>query len=216
MTKKEAGSIIDRLSRLYMLQMKKLTKHDIMLMVDTWADTFKDTPYQTVLDAVNIYANKGKSFLPGPPDIIAEILRLEERKEFKLYDKLTKAVDTAVNGVRRIVVVDPGGVRWSEAEQRYMYYHAECAWTTGYTASDFSNLPIEIQIYAEDIDGLRALKNEIDSDPVKARRRFIDALPYIRTKMKEALNADAQIQRQVAGHDTDNGRQTILSGVPSA
>ena len=185
MTRKEAGAVIDRLSRLYMLQMKKLSRADITMMVDTWAEVFKDTPYQTVISAVNIYAGKGKAFMPGPPDIIAEILIMDERKDFKLFDELAEAVDTAVSGKKRIVEVDPGGYRWSEEHQREIYYHPEYKWTTAYTAGDFSALPMIIQEYAEDIEGLRALDNEIKSDPVKARRRFLNALPYIRNKLQE-------------------------------
>ena len=188
MTWKETGAIIDRLSRLYMLQMKRLTREDISLMVDTWADVFKDVPYQTVLSAVNVYANRGKAFLPNPPDITAEILKMEERKDFTLYNELVYAAQAAVSGEKHIVEVDPGGYRWSEEHQRNVYYHAEYKWTTAYTAGDFSALPPIIQEYAEDIDGLRALDTEIKSDPIKARRRFMEALPYLRTKQAERAN----------------------------
>jgi len=186
MNKKETAAIMDRLSRLYLIQMKKLTREEKTAMLETWADQFKNDSYQTVLDAVNIYASKGKSFLPGPPDIIAEILRLEERKDFHLFADLANAVKAATEGQRRIVIVDPGGYRWSEEHQREVYYHPECQYTTGYTAADFAELPIILQIYAEDVDGLRALKREIDSDYSRARRRFMDALPYLR-KSAEAL-----------------------------
>lgn len=184
MTRKEAGAVIDRLSRLYMLQMKKLSREDIAMMVDTWADVFKDMPFQTVMSAVNIYAGKGKAFMPGPPDITAEILKMEERKDFTLYNELVQAAQTAVSGENHIVEVDPGGYRWSEEYQREVYYHPEYKWTTAYTAGDFSALPVIIQEYAEDIDGLRALNKEIQSDPIRARRRFLEALPYIRNRLE--------------------------------
>ena len=77
MTRNEAAAIIDRLGRLYMLQMRKMSREDKRSMIDVWADTFKDTSYDTVLKAVNLYANTGKAFLPNPPDIINEILRMD-------------------------------------------------------------------------------------------------------------------------------------------
>ena len=40
-------------------------------------------------------------------------------------------------------------------------------------------------MYAEDIQGLRMLDREIQSDYLKARRRFLNALPYIRNKLQE-------------------------------
>lgn len=185
MTRKETGLIMDRLNRLYMLQMKRLTNDDKHLMLNTWAEVFKDTPYQTVLTAVGVYANKGKAFLPGPPDIIAEILRLEEKEDYKIFDQLVNATNAAAGETKRVVIVDPGGLWYEEEYDRVVYHHPECVWSTNYTAADFSQLPVLIQMYAEDIDGLKALGKEIQSDPVKARRRFMDALPYLRAKIQE-------------------------------
>lgn len=187
MNRKETAAIMDRLSRLYMIQMKKLSREEKASMLETWAEQFKDDPYQTVLDAVNIYANKGKAFLPGPPDIVAEILRLEERKDYKLFDQLESAAKAATSGEPRIVVVDPGGCRWSEEHQRMVYFHPECRYTTSYTVANFATLPLIIQAYAEDIEGLKAIKKEIDSNRSYARKRFIDALPYLRKNL-EAMN----------------------------
>lgn len=185
MTRKETGLIMDRLNRLYMLQMKRLTDADKKMMLDTWAETFSSTPYQTVLTAVGIYANKGKSFLPNPPDIIAEINRMEERKDMKIFDDLARAAKTAAGETERLVLVDPGGYWYDEKYGRVIQHHPELAWSKNYTAADFSQLPMIIQLYAEDIDGLRAIHNEIISDPVMARRRFMEAMPYLRARMQE-------------------------------
>lgn len=183
MTKKETGTVIDRLNRLYLLQMKKLSKADITAMIETWADVFKDTPYQTVIRAVNLYANSGKAFLPNPPDIINEIMRMDEGSEGGLFRQLCDAVQMVTQPEKRIVIDDLGGYRWDEELQREVYYHPECHYTTTYTQADFSALPLEIQAYAEDIQGLRALDREIQSDYMRAKRRFIDALPYIRSRL---------------------------------
>lgn len=185
MTLKETGVIIDKLGRLYMLQMKKLSKRDIAVMAETWAEQFKDTPLDTVLKAINLYANRGKAFLPGVPDIINEIIRMEEMADSSLFTKLSDTARLANEPEERLVLVDPGGYRWSEELQRKVHFQAECRYVKNYTQMEFSSLPMEIQIYAEDIDGLRAISKEILSDPVKARRRFMDALPYIRNEMKE-------------------------------
>lgn len=183
MTKKETGAVIDRLNRLYLLQMKKLSKSDIAVMIETWADVFKDTPYQTVIRAINLYANSGKAFLPNPPDIINEIMQMDESKESGLFKVLCDAVKMVVQPEKRIVIDDLGGFRWNEELQREVYYHPECHYTTNYTQADFAALPMEVQIYAEDIQGLRMLDREIQSDYMKAKRRFINALPYIRNQL---------------------------------
>ena len=182
MTRKETGLIMDRLNRLYMLQMKKLTADEKRMMLDAWADTFKATPYQTVQTAVGIYANKGKSFMPNPPDIIAEILKMEERKDFGIFEELRKAAETAAGEHKRLVMTDPGGYWYDEKYGRVIHHHPEFEWTTNYTAADFSQLPTLIQMYAEDIDGLGKIHDEIQSSPVMARRRFMDALPYLRAQ----------------------------------
>ncbi len=184
MTRKETGAIIDKLSRLYLLQMKRLTKQDIAIMIDTWAENFRDTPYDTVARAVNLYAQQGKAFLPGVPDIINEILRLEETTDTSLYSKLVEAARMAVEPEERLIMVDPGGFRWSEEHQREIWVHAECKYVHNYTLIEFSSLPMEIQIYAEDIEGLRNLHKEIMTDYIKARTRFLNALPYIRNEME--------------------------------
>jgi len=184
MTRKETGAIIDKLSRLYMLQMRRLSKSEIAIMVDTWADQFKDTPYATVNRAVDLYAQQGKAFLPGVPDIINEILRLEEVSDSKLYTKLIEAARMAAEPEERLIMVDPGGFRWSEEHQREIWVHAECKYVRNYTLIEFSSLPMEIQIYAEDIEGLKSLHKEILTDLVKARTRFLNALPYIRNEME--------------------------------
>ena len=176
---------MDRLNRLYMLQMKRLSDADKKMMLDTWAETFRDTPYQTVLTAVGIYANKGKSFLPGVPDIIAEINRMEEKEDMRIFEELAKAAKTAAGETERLVLVDPGGYWYDEKYGRVIQHHPELAWSRNYTAADFSQLPMLIQLYAEDIEGLRAIHGEIMSDPVMARRRFMDALPYLRAKTQE-------------------------------
>lgn len=185
MTRNEAAAIIDRLGRLYMLQMRKMSREDKRSMIDVWADTFKDTSYDIVLKAVNLYANTGKAFLPNPPDIINEILKMDEGDDSRLFARLVDAAKMVVQPEKHIVIDDLGGYRWSEEHQREVYFHPECHYTTNYTQSDFTALPIEIQMYAEDIQGLRMLDREIQSDYLKSRRRFLNALPYIRNKLQE-------------------------------
>jgi len=180
MTKRETQEVLNRVFRLYMTQARKLPPSDRDAMAQTWFEEFHDTDYPTVLKAVNMYANQGKPFMPNVPDIISEIIRMGEVADNDLFAQLVKAVQLVHEPEKRVVIDDLGGIRYSEEHQRMVYFPPECHWATNYTQADFAALPYEIQMYAEDIEGLRALKREIDSDYNRARRRFTDALPYIR------------------------------------
>lgn len=185
MTKDQAMKIVGRIKHLYSTQARKYTAADWQQMVDTWYEQFKGEDYETVNAALTMYTNRGKQFMPDVADIIRETLNIEEPEYNKLFARLKKECEIVANGIEHIVIDDLGGLRWNDELKREVYYHPETHKTEVYTQSDFANLPKEIQIYAEDIEGLKALHREIASNEQFARRRFIDRMPYIKQEVAE-------------------------------
>lgn len=183
MTRDETKLILDRISKLYMTQSRRLSKSEKSSMLDTWADEFKDEAYEDVNKAVSMYARSGNPFMPNPPDIIQELMSLEDTDANTLFYKLAKAAEMAANPIEHIVVDDLGGFRWNDELKRETYFHAEAHVTTDYTQDDFAALPPEIQEYAEDVNGLKKLWDEMQSNRIYARQRFIDRLSGIREKL---------------------------------
>lgn len=183
MTRDETKLILDRISKLYMTQMRRLSKSERASMLDIWTDEFKEESYEDVNRAVSMYARSGNPFMPNPPDIIQELMSLEDTDANTLFYKLAKAAEMAANPIEHTVIDDLGGFRWSEELQKNIYYHPETHVTTSYTQDDFAALPQEIQEYAEDVEGLRKLWNEMQSNRIYARQRFLDRLTGIREKL---------------------------------
>lgn len=183
MTRDETKLILSRIFKLYMSQSKKLTTQERNGMLDTWAAEFASESYDDVNRAVSLYTKSGKPFMPNVPDIVKELLNLEDTEAGGLFYKLTKAAEMAANPIEHIVIDDLGGFRWNDELQCKVYYHAESHVTTDYTQTDFSELPPEIQEYAQDIEGLKKLWREIESNRFYARQRFVDRLPEIRRRL---------------------------------
>lgn len=183
MTRDETKRILERVCKLYITQAKRLTPYERQGMIETWSAEFANDSYEDVNRAVSQYAKRGKPFMPNVPDIIQELIAMEDTEDNRLFIRLAKAADMAANPTEHIVVDDVGGYRWSEEHQRKIYFHAETHVTTDYTQSDFCELPMELQEYAEDIDGLRAIHAEIESNRILARMRFVDRLPDIRRRL---------------------------------
>lgn len=185
MTRNEAAIVIQKIRRLYVTQMGKYSRAELESMIDTWAETFSDESLDNVLRAVNVYARSGKPFAPNAPDIMNELIHLEEYGESKLFNSLRRAAQIAAEGEEHIVIDDPGGVVKDETSPTgWRYVVAEAHVSRTYTQADFANLPRIIQEYAEDIEGLVSLHNEIQSNVILARRRFLEAVPYIEAKME--------------------------------
>lgn len=183
MTRDEAKTILDRIFRLYITQSKNLSASDRRRMLDTWAEEFANESYDDVNRAVSAYSKGGKPFMPNPPDIIQVLISMEDTEGNRLFSRLARAAEMAANPTEHIVIDDLGGFRWNEELQRKVYYHAESHVTMDYTQADFAELPREIQEYAQDIDGLKHLWREIESNRIYARQRFIDRLPGIRRRL---------------------------------
>lgn len=189
MTKSDAGVVIRKIRNLYISQMSKYTDWQLEAMVETWRDTFKDHTLDEVLRAVNVYANRGRPFAPNPPDIINELIQLEEFGDNKLFNRLREAARIAAEGEEHIVIDDFGGlVRDEDSPSGYRHIVAEAHVSRAYTQADFANLPRIIQEYAEDVPGLVGIHNEIESNPAMARRRFADRVPYIKASLEAAVN----------------------------
>lgn len=182
MTKDETKIILNRLFKLYLTQSRKLSGRERAGMLETWAYEFRNERYEDVNKAVSFYAKSGKPFMPNPPDIQQELIIMEDSQDNRLFIKLARAAELAANPQEHIVIDDLGGFRWNEELQRNTYFHAETHVTSAYTQSDFSDLPQEIQEYAQDIEGLKHLWNEIESNRFMARQRFVDRLPEIRRR----------------------------------
>lgn len=185
MNKQEAGVVVNKIVNLYKTQCGKYSRQELGMMVETWADIFKDDPLDSVLRAVTVYANRGVPFAPNPPDIIKELQTLEDYGGNGLFNKLRKAAQIAAEGEEHIVLDDLGGVYQDETSPTgWRFRTPEAHVSVSYSQADFANLPRIIQEYAEDIPGLVSIYHEIASNPVMARKRFVDRVPYIRASLE--------------------------------
>ena len=193
MTRDDTKRILDKICRLYITQAKKMSTDEMVMMLDSWEETFRSDSYDDIERAVNAYVRKGNAFIPLPGDIIKELTAIarttgSSRKSYteadKLFATLVNIADVLANNKERISITDPGGFRWSDEHQRKIYAHAETVVsTTSYTQYDFKQLPEEIQEYVEDIEGLKAIWPEIASSREMARKRFQAALPEIKARL---------------------------------
>ena len=193
MTRDDTKRILDKICRLYITQAKKMTTEEMVMMLDSWEETFRSDSYDDIERAVNAYVRKGNAFIPLPGDIIKELTAIVRTtgssgkgytEADKLFATLVNIADVLANNKERISITDPGGIRWSDEHQRKIYAHAETVVsTTSYTQYDFKQLPEEIQEYVEDIEGLKAIWPEIASSREMARKRFQSALPEIKARL---------------------------------
>lgn len=187
MTKSETLQIVNRIRKLYMSQSRNYTDADWQMMTDTWYETFKDDKYDDVSNAVSLYVSRGKQFMPNVPDIIAEMTNLDEPRIKSLFERLKRECQKAMNDIQHVVVDDYGGiVRDPNSPTGFRYVVAEAHVTSTYTQSDFANMPLELQIYAEDIDGLKHLQAEIENYEGFAYKRFKESMPYLRQEARGA------------------------------
>lgn len=194
MTRDDTKRILDKICRLYITQAKKMTTEEMVMMLDSWEETFRSDSYDDIERAVNAYVRKGNAFIPLPGDIIKELTAIARTtgssgkgytETDKLFAKLVKIADVLANNKERISIVDIGGKRYSDEYQRKIYVHPETiVSTSSFTQYDFKQLPEEIQEYVEDIEGLRAIWSEIESSREMARRRFQMALPEIKARLE--------------------------------
>ena len=193
MTRDDTKKILDKVCRLYITQAKKMSNEELLMMVDSWEETFRSDSYDDVERAVNAYVRKGNAFIPLPGDIIRELTAITNNapggKTYTevdaLFGKLVRIADVLANNKERISIVDIGGKRYSDEYQRKIYVHPETiVSTTSFTQYDFKQLPEELQEYVEDIEGLRAIWPEIESSREMARRRFQMALPEIKARLE--------------------------------
>lgn len=193
MTREDTKRILDKVCRLYITQAKKMSQSELVMMVDSWEETFRSDSYDDVERAVNAYVRKGNAFIPLPGDIIKELTAIEKSvpssrtytETDALFGKLVRIADVLANNKERISTVDPGGIRWSDEYQKKIYMHPETVVSTrSFTQYDFKQLPEEIQEYVEDIEGLKAIWPEIASSREMARKRFQSALPEIKAKIE--------------------------------
>lgn len=185
MTRDETKLILNRIFKLYITQSRRFSNAEKKDMLNTWANEFVNEDYEEVNRAVSLYSKSGRPFMPNVPDIQQALISMEDTEGNRLFNRLARAAEMAANPVEHIVIDDLGGFRWNEELQRKVYYHAETHVTTDYTQTDFSDLPQELQEYAQDIDGLQHLWKEIESNRFYARQRFLDRLPEIRRRLNE-------------------------------
>lgn len=180
MTKEQTLQIISRVKHLYQTQARRLTPADWETMTEAWYQQFANESFENVNKALTSYANRGRQFMPDVPDIIGELLNVNEPYYNKLFNRLKRECEMVANGTEHVVIDDLGGiVKDPTSPTGYRHKVAEAHMTTTYTQSDFANLPKELQVYADDIEGLKALHREIQSNEMFARKRFIDRMPYI-------------------------------------
>ena len=188
MNREETKNIVATIFKAYRSQAQRMSDDAKRAYLDEMSQMFASTAYKDVDEEVRVYMRKGMPNMPNPADI-ANGLSVVERKDTTeddmLFNKMMRVADMISNNKERISIIDPGGFRWSDEEQRKVYYHAETViTTTKYTQYDFAQLPEEIQLYAEDIDGLRGMHREIANNITMARKRFVQSLPDIRVEIK--------------------------------
>lgn len=204
MTREDTKRILDRICRLYMSQAKKYTAADRKIMLDTWQDTFKHDSYDDVDNAVSRYVGRGSAFMPLATDIVKELTAMDKTQGGKpytetdvLFAKLVKYSDMLANDKERTSILDPGGPRWSDEYQKKIYMHPETIVSTkSFTQYDFKQLPAEIQVYVEDIEGLKAIWPEIESSREMARRRFEMQLPAIKEELARREDRNIKENRE--------------------
>ena len=184
-------TVVSRVLKLYLSQAKRLTQQDRQAMLRTWYDAFTENTYSEVDKALTTYVKHGKPFMPNPPDIINEMIFLNDFEGSRLFNEMENAADMAVNPTEHIVIDDLGGLRWSEELQRDLYYPPETHMTQDYTQADFAGLSKEVQLYAGDVYGLKHLHNEITSNRHFARQRFIDSLPSLKRQLEQVAGEKA-------------------------
>lgn len=193
MTREEAKNIVTVIFKAYRSQAQRMTDDAKRTYLDEMANMFATTAYKDVDEAVRGYMRKGLPIMPNASDIangLSSVERKDTTGDEMLFNKMVRVASVIANNEERISVVDPGGFRWDEEYQRNVYHHAETViTTTRYTQYDFAQLPDEIQMYAEDIDGLRGIHREIVSNITMARKRFVQALPGIRAEIKSKCNS---------------------------
>ena len=191
MTREEAIKILERICKLYMTQARRLTPDQKAAMIDTWTDTFRHDTYEAVDGAVSKYIRSGKVYMPGVPDIMNILAQAPVVKQTGSLTEADKLFNILVNTAQVLAeqrehqsIIDPGGFRYDPELDRKVYRHAEVRMTTdGFTQYDFKQLPVEVQEYVEDIDGLRSIWREIESSRVMAKRRFENRLPDIKAEI---------------------------------
>lgn len=204
MTRQDTKRILERICRLYIIQAKKLSREEISAMVDSWEETFKSDSYDDVDNAVSLYIRGGKPFMPNTADIINimnAVTSAPSRSSYseadKLFKRLADMADILANNKERRSIVDPGGYRWNEELQRDVYHHPEVLISTkSFTQYDFAQLPIEIQEYVEDIEGLRSIWREIQSNRSMAKRRFEMQLPQIKEEIAKRNDKNSAENKQ--------------------
>ena len=204
MTKQETMTIIDRIRKLYISQSRQFTNSDWQSMIETWHDMFRNDTYEDINKALSSYANKGKQFMPSAPDIIKELNDLDDPETRKLFDRLCKECEKLTAGLQHVVIDDLGGMkRDPESPTGWRYVVAEAHVTSNYTQTDFAAMPLELQMFAEDIEGLRALDREIKSNDRFAYMRFKDRISTIRRELKaQREEAEKKAKEKLNEHRT--------------
>lgn len=203
MTRSETVKILERVCRLYVTQARKLTDSQRSAMLGTWAEVFASECYGNVDRAISDYMRQGKPFMPEVADII-NILNAKSKaagsapdEGSKLFRELSNITNILLNGLERKSIIDPGGPKWDDELNRYVYCHPEILISTrSFTQYDFNALPDVLQEYAEDIEGLKTIGREIQSNPGMARRRFEMQLPSIKAELKKRKEAERSIRLQ--------------------
>lgn len=202
MTRDETIRVLEKVCRLYIVQARRLSDRERSLMLDGWAEMFARDKYADVVAAVDSYVRSGKPFMPEAADI-ANVMAMTDTRSMppgtdgKLFLTLMNTARIIANGEERHSIVDPGGYKWNEELQRSVYHHPEVRISrTSFTQYDFAMLPPEVQEYVEDIEGLRRIWPEIESNEVMARERFLMTLPEIRAELAERDDRNIESNRE--------------------
>lgn len=192
MTRDDTRRILEKVFRLYITQAKRISAEERAAMIDSWHETFASDSFDVVSRAVSEYARSGKPWMPNASDIINVITADDDapKQNFtetdKLFNKMAALANVLANEREHQSIADPGGFRWDPELKRNVYHHPEVLISeTAYTQYDFMQLPLEIQEYVEDIDGLRSIWPEIQSSREMAKQRFKQQLPEIKAKLEE-------------------------------
>lgn len=203
MIQKDLKDIIKYLRSLYGDSFQGLSSDDWWEVLKKWEKGIGRESYKSVKAAINSHRNKGRKEPPTLMDIYKELMNIDEDKYREMFDSLVRQARLATNPEKHITILDIGGLKWSDEYGRMIYYHPEAKEGVEYLPQDFTSMPKELQVYAEDINGLKAIHREIESNKDLAYKRFKARIPEIKEMLYgQDEQREGQKGRETRGKDS--------------
>ena len=183
MVQKDLKDTIKYLRSLYEDSFRGMSPDAWWEMLHKWEKGIGKESYKSVRAAINSHHGKGKTEPPTLFDIYRELMNIDEDKYREMFNTLCRQASLAVNPEKHITILDLGGFRWSDEYGRKVYFHPEAKEGTEYLPQDFTSMPKELQMYAKDVFGLKAIYREVESGKEYAYKRFKERIPGIKEEL---------------------------------